>query len=117
MHPFLGIQGVDMNYQVSQAMDSTVPYGVLIERTVEGGPASKAGLKGGGQTVEIQGNRYVLGGDIIVSINETRIVNNDALSTYLERNTVPGQTIQVGIIRSGNSTFVQVLVGQRPSLA
>lgn len=117
MHPFLGIQGVDMNYQVSQEMGSTVPYGVLIERTVEGGPASKAGLKGGGQTVEIQGNRYMLGGDIIVSINETRIVNNDALSTYLERNTVPGKTIQVGIIRSGNSTVVQVLVGARPSPA
>jgi len=117
MHPFLGIQGVDMNYQVSQAIGSSIPYGVLIERTVEGGPASRAGLRGGGQTVEVQGNRYVLGGDIIVAIDETRIVNNDALSTYLERNTVPGQIIQVGIVRSGNSTVVQVLVGPRPSLA
>jgi len=117
MHPFLGIQGVDMNYQVSQAMGSAVPYGVLIEATVESGPASNAGLKGGRQVVDIQGHRYVLGGDIIVSVNGTRIVNNDALYTYLERNSLPGQTIQIGVIRSGSLTIVQVAVGARPSLA
>lgn len=59
----------------------------------------------------------MLGGDIIVSINGTRIVNNDALYTYLERNALPGQTIQIGIIRSGSLMVIQVLVDARPSLA
>jgi S1-C subfamily serine protease len=57
----------------------------------------------------------MLGGDIIVSVNGNRIVNYDALATYLEEYTVPGQTIQVGIIRSGNQLVIPVVVGSLPS--
>jgi hypothetical protein len=44
-------------------------------------------------------------------VNGNRIVNYDALSTYLERNTLPGQIIRVGIIRSGSYQEVRVTVG------
>jgi len=115
MHPFLGIQGVDMSYRISQAIGSNVSYGVLVERSIPGGPASKAGMKGGQQRVEIQGQQYVLGGDIIVSIDGTRIVNNDALSTYLERNTLPGQTIEIGIVRSRSFMLVELVLAARSS--
>lgn len=114
-HPYLGIQAVDMNYQLAQAMRTSTTYGVLIEATAPGGPADKATLKGGHQTVTIGSNQYILGGDIIVSVNGTRIVNYDALATYLEEYTVPGQTIQVGIIRSGNQIVVPLVVGSLPS--
>lgn len=114
MHPYLGIQAVDMNYQLSQVTQSKVTYGVLIEKTVQGGPANLAGLRGGTNGVEVEGQQYLVGGDMIVSINGTRIVNNDALSTYLERRTLLGQTVRIGIIRSGNSMTVEVTFGARP---
>jgi len=114
-HPYLGIQVADMSYQLSQAAGANVTYGLLIEQTQPGGPADKAGLEGGSQLVNIAGQQYVLGGDIIVSIDGTRIVNYDAFLTHLERYTVPGQVIQVGIIRSGHYQVVQVIVGARPS--
>jgi len=114
-HPYLGIQAADMNYQLAQAMRTSTTYGVLIETTAPGGPADKATLKSGQQIVTIGTNQYMLGGDIIVSVNGTRIVNNDALATYLEEYTVPGQTIQVGIIRSGNQIIVPVVIGSLPS--
>jgi S1-C subfamily serine protease len=114
-HPYLGVQGVDMNYQLEQAMGTSVTYGVLIEKTVAGGPADKAGLKGGQLTVTIGQEQHLAGGDVIVSVNGVRIVNYDAFATYLEEYTAPGETIQVGIIRSGNYMVVQVLVGTRPS--
>jgi S1-C subfamily serine protease len=114
-HPYLGIQAVDMNYQLAQAAGSNVTYGVLIEQTQAGGPADKAGLRGGSTQVNITGQQYELGGDIIVSINGARIVNYDRFSTYLERNTVPGQVIHVGIIRSGGLQVIEVTVGANPS--
>jgi S1-C subfamily serine protease len=114
-HPYIGIQAADMNYQLSQAAGTTVTYGVLIQKTQSGGPADKAGLKGGGRLVNIAGQQYAVGGDIIVSINGARIVNYDSFSTYMERNAVPGQTIQVGTIRAGSLQVVQVVVGARPS--
>lgn len=115
LHPDIGIQGVDMNFQLAQAMRTSVTYGVLIEKTSSGGPAAKAGLKAGQQLVTIGTQQYLLGGDVIVSVNGMRIVNNDALATYLERQAVPGQTIQVGIMRSGNLVAVSVVVGALPS--
>jgi S1-C subfamily serine protease len=110
-HPAIGIEGVDMNYELSQATGANVTYGVLIEKTVSGGPADLAGLRGGQQIETISGQQYLIGGDIIISVNGIRIVNYDALSTYLARNVLPGQTIRLGIIRSGSYQEVQVTVG------
>jgi len=110
-HPAFGIQAVDMNYELSQATGVNVTYGVLIEKTVSGGPADRAGLRGGQQIITINGQQYLIGGDIIVSVNGNRVVNYDALSTYLETQVFPGETIRVGIIRSGAYQEVQVTVG------
>jgi S1-C subfamily serine protease len=107
-HPYIGFQGVDMNYQLSQVMGTSATYGVLIEKTVTGGPAEKAQLRVGQQIATIDGQQYLIGGDVIVSIDGSRIVNYDALSTYLERHTIPGQIIRVGVIRSGSYLEVQV---------
>jgi S1-C subfamily serine protease len=115
-HPYLGVQLVDMNYQLSQAMQTTTTWGVLIESTVPNAPASKAGLKGGTTSATIQGQDYMIGGDIIVSFDGNKITNYDALSAYLERNAAPGQTIQVGIIRSGKETVIPVQMDSRPQL-
>jgi S1-C subfamily serine protease len=115
-HPYLGVQLLDMDYQLSQAMQTTTTWGVLIESTTPNGPASKAGLRGGTQDATIGDQQYVTGGDIIISFDGNKIVNYDALSAYLERNAVPGQTIQVGIIRSGKEMVVPVQVGTRPAI-
>jgi S1-C subfamily serine protease len=114
-HPYFGIQASDMNYQLAQAIGTNVTYGVLVEKTDSGGPADRAGLKGGSQTVTINTQQYVIGGDIIVSLNGTRIVNYDAFATYLEKYTTPGQTVQVGIIRSQTYSFVNVVIAAQPS--
>ena len=110
-HPYIGFQGVDMNYQLAQVMGINATYGVLIEKTAPGGPADKAHLRGGQQIAAIGGQQYIIGGDIMVSIDGSRIVNYDALLTYLERHTMPGQTIRVGVIRSGSYLEVQVTLG------
>src|SRR5208337_846245 len=113
-HSYLGIETVDMTYQLAQATQSKVTYGVLVEKSVHNGPADIGGLKGGTDEVVVQGQQYIIGGDIIVSIDGVRIVNNDALSTYLESNTQPGQTVQISIIRAGNPMTLEITLGTRP---
>ena len=114
LHPYLGIGSVDMSYALAQKQGTNVTYGVLIERVVPGGPASRAGLRAGNTTVTLEGTQYVVGGDIIVSLNGTKIVNIDGLSTYLEEHALAGQTIQVRIIRSGSLQTLNVMLGTRP---
>ncbi len=113
-HSYLGISITDMTYELSKAVGANVTYGVLIEKIVNSGPAAKSGLKSGTQSVDIAGQTYTIGGDVIISINGTRITNTDGFSTYLERNTLPSQGIQVGIIRSGTYMVIQVILGARP---
>ena len=116
-HSYLGVEEVDMNYQLAQAMGANVTYGVLIESTVQNGPAANAGIRGSTTLVTIEGQQYLVGGDIIVSINGTRIINDDALASYLEEHTVAGQTVTLGIIRGGTQYIsLNLTLGARPPI-
>ena len=81
---------------------------------VQGWPAATAGLRGGTKQVLIAGQYVPVGGDIIIAINGTRITNGDALSTYLEENTLPGQIIEVTVIRGNQTLTVPLILGTRP---
>ncbi len=116
-HAYMGIEGVGMNYQLAKATGANVTYGVLIESIVANGPAAKAGLLGGSNTAVIEGQQYLVGGDIIVGINGTKIINQNALSSYLEEHAVAGQTINIEIIRSGHYMNVNLTLGARPPIS
>ncbi|MGD0159369.1 MAG: trypsin-like peptidase domain-containing protein [Candidatus Bathyarchaeia archaeon] len=114
-HPYLGADGVDMSYELAQAMNTTVTYGWLISDVTSGGPAATAGLEGGTtQFTDFLGNTYVIGGDIIIAFNGTRIANGDAMSSYMEENTLPGQTVNATIVRNNQTINVAVTLGSRP---
>jgi S1-C subfamily serine protease len=113
-HPWLGAVGVDVTYEVSNVIDINVTYGWLIVDVVSGGPSDKAGLRGGSKQVLISGEQVAIGGDIIIEIDGTRITSIDNLSTYLEENTLPGQTINVKIVRGNQTMYLPVELGTRP---
>jgi S1-C subfamily serine protease len=112
-HPWIGASGTDMTYEIAQAMGANVTYGWLIAQVTSGGPADEAGLQGGTQQATIAGQTVMIGGDIVVALNGTRITGIDDLSTFLEEHTLPDQTINVTIIRNGQSLTVQLKLGTR----
>jgi S1-C subfamily serine protease len=114
LHAYMGISGADMNYQLAQLQKTNYTYGVLIESLTSGGPAQKAGLKAGTQTITVQGSTYLIGGDVILSVNGTKLVNTDALSTYLAAYCLPGETLVLHIIRGGQMMTVDLVLGTRP---
>jgi S1-C subfamily serine protease len=114
LHPYIGISGADMNYQLSSYEGTNVTYGVLLEMVVADGPAAGAGLVAGTKQVVIGDQLYLVGGDIIVSINGTKIISNDALASYLQEHAVPGTKLSVGIVRSGDMIVVDLVAGSRP---
>ncbi len=114
LHPFMGISSVDMGYQLAQLQNTNYTYGVLIENVTTGGPADKAGLRGGTQTADIGGSSYLIGGDIIISINGTKIVNTDALSSYLSQYATAEETLVLHIVRNGQVMTVNLVLGTRP---
>jgi serine protease Do len=106
-HPSINAEGTDMNYQIAQAMGTDVTYGWLVERV-----SVQNGLQGGNTQKSILGSIVIVGGDIITAINTHRITNTDDLLSYLERNTLPGQTVDFTVERNGQSQKVQVTIGK-----
>ena len=113
-HPWLGASGTDMSYEIAEAMDSDVTYGWLIAQVTSGGPAANAGLQGGTEQAVIVSKQVILGGDIIIAINGTRIRGIDDMSSYLEENILPGQTVDFTVIRDKETVTVALELGSRP---
>ena len=114
-HPWLGASGTDMTYGIAEVMDTDVTYGWLIAQVTSGGPADKAGLQGGTEQVRIGEEIVVIGGDIIIAINGTRITGIDDLSAYLEEYTLPGQTVDLTVVRDNETITVSLELGSRPT--
>jgi S1-C subfamily serine protease len=81
--PWIGIEGLNLNPQVSRYYNFLVSDGVLITRVVGKSPAQKAGIQRG---------------DIIVSFAETLI--SDVRDLQMEiRKRKPGDDVSVQIVR------------------
>lgn len=106
-HPSIDATGTDMNYQIAQAMGSSVTYGWLVESV-----STQNGLKGGSTQVSILGSNVIIGGDIIIAINGNRITNTDDLLSYLEQHTLSGQTASFTVVRNGQTQTVSVTIGK-----
>jgi len=113
-HPYLGISMEDMSYDIATEMGLNTTYGVLIASTISGGPADVAGLKAGTNQAVIDGSQVTVGGDVIIAIDGHRIINSESLSTYLEENTLPNQTIDLTIMRGSATMNLSLTLGARP---
>lgn len=98
-YSYLGVQGVDMDYETAQQLGVTVTYGWRIIDVVPGGPADDAGMEAD---------------DIIVGINGTRMRNGDEVISYLEANTLPGETVIMEVVRDSQTLEIPVVLGKRP---
>jgi S1-C subfamily serine protease len=106
-HPSIDTEGIDMNYQIAQAMGVSVTYGYLVERV-----STSNGLQGGTQYKAVLGDNVIVGGDIIIAINNVRIANTDDLLAYLEQHTLPSQSVTFTVIRGGSQQDVSVTIGK-----
>ena len=113
-YAWMGIAGQTVTAEVAEMFDLGADAGALIEEVAGGGPADKAGLRGGGRTVTVQGQDYVIGGDIITAIDGTEVSGFDDLVAYLAEKR-PGDTVNVTVVRDGETKQVEVTVGERPS--
>ena len=56
----------------------------------------------------------IIQGDIIIAMNQVVIKNNDDLASYLEENTLPGQSLSLTVIRGNAKMDITVVLGSRP---
>lgn len=115
-YPYLGIvsNNVFTLAELAEPLDLPVIHGVLVAEVAPGGPAARAGIRGGDREVTVMGVPVKAGGDIIVAIDGYRLRNFDDLISYLVRETEVGQEVTLTIIRDGKEMDVRVRLGERP---
>jgi S1-C subfamily serine protease len=99
--------------EVAKYLKLKIDRGAMIAETVKGGPAEKAGLKGGDQRVQVGNMIVIAGGDIVVKADEHDVKTHDELIRYI-REKKPGDTILLKVFRKGNFIDAKVTLGERP---
>ena len=94
-----------MTPEIAQAMGLPPDTkGTLVIEVSAGGPADKAGIRGGYKIDNINGREIALGGDIIVGIDNRTVTTLENILTYISNEKQAGDTVQLSILRDGMST-------------
>ncbi len=115
--PYLGatMSGIDLRLH-AQDLGVPVGRGAYIAEVIRGGPAAKAGIRGGNadDTVVIDGIPVPRGGDVVLSFNGVATNSSDELLDAIVDTAKAGDTVTVRVWRDGSEKDIQVTIGERP---
>jgi S1-C subfamily serine protease len=113
-HPWLGVSALEVNIAIADAVGLEKPQGIIVMNVTSGSPADLAGLRGVTETVIVDDQEVPVGGDVITEVNGVHVITLDDLVVYMERNTHPGDSVVIRIIRDRQELDLTVVLGERP---
>jgi len=108
--PTLNIVTLPISPDLADQMGLPADYGILIERTLPGGAAERAGLHGGSQTAYLGNTPIKLGGDLIVAIDGQQITSPQDLDNVLTSHHT-GDKVVVTVYRGRKRLDIPVTLG------
>jgi serine protease Do len=100
---FFGIEAMVLPYELARILNVPQESGWLIQHVVNDSPAGLAGFKGGFRMVMIDEQEILLGGDIILQVDDIRITGEESVIKILEYlNLVQSSvTHKIKVLRAG----------------
>ncbi|HEY8226574.1 MAG TPA: trypsin-like peptidase domain-containing protein, partial [Pyrinomonadaceae bacterium] len=100
-----GIDGVLIEGNLAKALNLTQPVGLLVQRVAEGSIAWRAGIRPGSLRANVEGEEIVLGGDIILRVNDIAIRSDASYDQIYERigSNNSQQNLVITVIREGQT--------------
>ena len=112
-YPWIGATIQSLIPEVAKYLKVKIERGAMIAEVVKGGPAYKAGLKGGSQKVQVGNMVVIVGGDVVVKADQQEVKTNDELIRYI-REKKPGDSIVLHVFRKGKVEDIRVVLGEKP---
>ena len=109
--PALGVRTIPVSPELADEIGLPVDYGLLIIGVVSGSSAEQAGLHAGTERAYLGNTPIMLGGDLIVAIDDDKIQDQDDL-TQMMNNHRAGDTVKVTIYRGKKKMDVQISLGE-----
>jgi putative serine protease PepD len=113
IYPWIGATIQSLIPEVADYLKLKVGRGAMIAEVVKGGPADKAGLRGGTRRIEVGNTIVIVGGDVIVKADHLEIKTNEELIRYV-REKKPGDTVSLQVYRQNKPVEVKLKLGERP---
>jgi putative serine protease PepD len=113
--PWLGVVFLPIPAsRLSDWLDTPVEHGLMISQVVKGESADRAGIEGGSTPVRLRGDAYYFGGDILVTLDDEKIVSLDDVNRVMNRRR-PGDVIPVEVVRDGRRLKLSMRLTEKPA--
>jgi len=109
--PALGVRTLPIDPDLADQLGLAADYGLLIVQAVSGGAADRAGLRGGTERAYLGNMPIMVGGDLIVGIDEQKVETQQDLAQIMNKHRA-GDTVQVDVYRGKKKMQVQVTLGE-----
>src|SRR4030088_3560254 len=97
--PALGVRTIPIGGELATEMNLAAHYGLLIVQAVPGGAAARAGLRGGTERAYLGNIPIMIGGDLIVGVDNKKIESQQDLAQVMNNHRA-GDTVNVTIFRN-----------------
>lgn len=115
LHPWIGIAGRDIDPDLAKVLNLNDAVGFLVITVVDNSPAAKAGIHGSNETVEVDGVKYSIGGDVILSVDGKQVRKIDDILIHLQRAKSIGDEMILEVLRDGRTTNITITLDERPN--
>ncbi len=112
-YAYLGVSSVELYPQLVDKFDLEVQAGAWVQEVNPGGPAEKAGIRGGGSPVTFQAQAFRPGGDVITKVDGKAVEDSAELADVIA-DFEPGEEVPLEIHRDGDTREIKVKLGERP---
>ena len=109
--PALGVRTIPISPELADEIGLPVDYGLLIVQVTPGGSADQAGLRAGTDRAYLGNIPIMLGGDLIIAIDDQKVQDEQDLSQMMNNHRA-GDTVKVTIYRNKKKLDVSVALGE-----
>jgi S1-C subfamily serine protease len=110
---YLGVSSAAVDSGVARELNLPADRGALVQDVVRGGPADKAGLRGGQRQTQ---SGLSSGGDLIVKVGDKDISDPNALADVIASHKA-GDEVRIEYFRGDQRRSAQVKLAERPDQA
>jgi S1-C subfamily serine protease len=109
--PALGVRTIAISPELADEMGLPTDHGLLIIQVTPGGAADQAGLRAGTERAYLGNTPIMLGGDLIVAIDDQSVADEQDLAQMMNNHRA-GDTVKITIYRNKRKTDVKVALGE-----
>lgn len=111
-YAYLGASGHGLTAELAHVLGVEADHGLLVVRVTPGSPAAKADIRGGSREVLLQGQPFVVGGDVITAIDGHSIASSEELAAQIVQRE-PGETVTIDLVRGSQKLSVEATLAAR----